>query len=112
MTFSVEDVAFIKELVQNVIHDIPEVRNANVRYELDLRDRVIRVEEELKHQRELMQEGFRLMDKRFEQVDKRFEQVDKRFEDITKRHDRQFMWLISFIAVVGGVVISAIKFLP
>jgi hypothetical protein len=28
-----------------------------VRYEIDLRERTIRVEEELKHQRELMQEG-------------------------------------------------------
>jgi hypothetical protein len=34
----------------------------NVRYELDLRERTIRVEEELKHQRELMQEGFKQME--------------------------------------------------
>jgi len=34
---------------------------------IDLRERTIRVEEELKHQRELMTEGFKQMEKRFEQ---------------------------------------------
>ena len=29
---------------------------------------MIRVEEELKHQRELMQQGFAMMDKRFEEM--------------------------------------------
>ena len=41
--------------------------------EIELRERMIRVEEELKHQRELMQQGFAMMEKRFQQVDKRFE---------------------------------------
>ena len=34
-------------------------------YEIELRERMVRVEEELKHQRELMQQGFALMEKRF-----------------------------------------------
>jgi DNA repair exonuclease SbcCD ATPase subunit len=65
-------------------------------YEIELRERMVRVEDELKNQRELMREGFNQMekrfelmqasmDKRFEQVGKRFEQVDKRFEQIDKR---------------------------
>ncbi|HKJ86570.1 MAG TPA: hypothetical protein VKA06_10870 [Spirochaetia bacterium] len=45
-------------------------------------ERIVRVEEELKSQRELMKHGFDAMEKRFEQVDKRFEQVDKRFEEM------------------------------
>ena len=45
-------------------------------YEKELRERMVRVEEELKHQRELMQQGFALMEKRFEQTDRRFEQAD------------------------------------
>jgi acyl carrier protein phosphodiesterase len=60
-----------------------------------LNERMIRVEEELKTQRELMREGFaqvdkrfELMEKRFEQIDKRFEQVDKRFEQVDKRFDQ------------------------
>ncbi|MBT6479857.1 MAG: hypothetical protein HOK69_12290 [Gammaproteobacteria bacterium] len=59
-------------------------------YEIELRERTIRVEEELKHQRELMKQGFEQMEKRFEQVDKRFEQVDKHFESMQKQMDKRF----------------------
>ncbi|NEX19546.1 hypothetical protein G3480_04325 [Thiorhodococcus mannitoliphagus] len=38
---------------------------------------MMRVEEELKHHRELMRQGFELMEKRFEQVDKRFDEMLK-----------------------------------
>ena len=58
-----------------------------------LLERIVRVEEELRSQRELMKQGFEQVDKRFEQVDKRFEQVDKRFEQVDKRFeqiDRRF----------------------
>ncbi len=59
---------------------------------------MIRVEEELKNQRELIMQfmqqvdkRFELMkddmDRRFEQVDKRLEQVDKRFEQVDKRFE-------------------------
>ena len=61
-----------------------------------LLERIVRVEESLEHQRELMERGFARNDQRFEelredfrarfeQVDKRFEQVDKRFEQVDKR---------------------------
>jgi ribosomal protein L9 len=50
-------------------------------------------EEELKHQRELMREGFAQVDKRFEamqaSMDQRFEQIDKRLEQIDKRLEQQ-----------------------
>lgn len=67
-----------------------------------LLERVVRVEEELKSQRELMVERFEAMDRRFEErfdaaekrfearakeVDKRFEDNNRRFEDINKRFD-------------------------
>ena len=66
---------------------------------IDIYERIVRVEEELKHQRELIHEVLKMMDKRFEemrsdmdrrfdQVDKRFEQVDKRFEQIDKRFEQ------------------------
>ena len=105
-------------------------------YEIELRERMVRVEEELKHQRELMRQGFEQVDKRFEQVDKRFEQVDKRFEQVDKRldlikadmdrrfeqvdkrfdemlkrHDKHFLWLVGFIATGVGLVITAIRYL-
>ena len=57
-------------------------------YEMELRERTIRVEEELSHQRELMQQGFREMDRRFEMTEKRFEQIDKRFEKMDKSFEK------------------------
>ena len=89
MALAQEDIDQIQRLIKKTLSETPETLNANVRYELDLRERTIRVEEELKHQRELMLEGFKQMEKRFEQVDKRFEQMqldmNKRFEQVDKR---------------------------
>ena len=59
-------------------------------YEIEMRERIVRVEEELRHQRELMQQGFAQMEKRFELVDKRFEAVDKRFEEMREDMNRRF----------------------
>ena len=96
MALAQEDIEQIQWLIKKTLSEAPETFNANVRYELDLRERTIRVEEELKHQRELMVEGFKQMDKRFEQMhldmNKRFEQIDKRFEkmhlDMNKRFEQ------------------------
>ena len=88
MALAQEDIEEIRLLIKKTLSETPETLNANVRYELDLRERTISVEEELKHQRELMLEGFKQMEKRFEQVDKRFEQVDKRFEQVDKRFEQ------------------------
>jgi len=90
MALAQEDIEQIRLLIKKTLSETPETVNANVRYELDLRERTIRVEEELKHQRELMLEGFKQMEKRFEQVDKRFEQVDKRLEQMQLNMDKRF----------------------
>ncbi|MGD9299913.1 MAG: hypothetical protein PVG09_09420 [Thiohalocapsa sp.] len=124
MALAEEDIRFIKAhlgewLAEQSLGKPPAV------YELELRERMVRVEEELKHQRELMRQGFEQVDKRFEQVDKRLEQIDKRFEQVDKRferidkrfdamlkrHDRQFLWVIGFIATSAGLVISAVRLL-
>ncbi len=131
MALTKEDIAEIKELIGEVITERhPEITNNNVRYELEIRERILRVEEGLKHQRELMQEGFNRMDKRFEQVDKRFEsliaemnarfaqvdkrfeQIDKRFETMTARMDRFMICSFATTLTVGGIVVAAIKYLP
>ncbi|MDP2902877.1 MAG: hypothetical protein Q8N96_07175 [Methylovulum sp.] len=88
MALAQEDIEQIQWYIKKALSEMPETLNANMRYELDLRERTIRVEEELKHQRELMIEGFKQMEKRFEQVDKRFEQVEKRLEQIDKRFEQ------------------------
>jgi DNA anti-recombination protein RmuC len=50
-----------------------------------LLERIVRVEESLEHQRELMERGFARNDQRFEELRReftaRFEQVDKRFDE-------------------------------
>ncbi|MCD2451343.1 hypothetical protein GO003_013175 [Methylicorpusculum oleiharenae] len=99
MALGQEDLIQIQQLIDKTLASRPEVVNANVRYELDIQERIVRVEEELKHQRELMLQGFENsnkrfeemrvdMDKRFEQLEKRFEQVDKRFEQVDKRFEQ------------------------
>ena len=138
MALAKEDIEEIKELIVAVIAERrPEMAGNNVRYELEIRERIVRVEEELKHQRELMMEGFHRIDKRFEQligemnarfaqvdkrfeqvekrfeqVDKRFEQIDRRFEVMTTRIDRFMVWSFATTLTVGGIVIAVIKYLP
>jgi uncharacterized circularly permuted ATP-grasp superfamily protein len=77
---------------------------------LHLSERIVRVEEELKHQRELMMQGFANIDKRFEEVDKRFEDVNKRFEDMNNRFedmDKRFSTLTWMIGI-GFVVVASL----
>ncbi len=57
-----------------------------------LLERIVRVEEGLKNQGQILEKILFQFDKRFEQVDKRFEEMradmDKRFEQIDKRFER------------------------
>ncbi|AFL75891.1 hypothetical protein [Thiocystis violascens] len=132
MALAQEDIAFIKAHLGEWLAE-QSLGKPPVVYEIELRERMVRVEEELKHQRELMRQGFEQMDrrfeamqasmdKRFEQVEKRFEQVDKcfeamqasldkRFDEMLKRHDQQFIWLVGFIATGVGLVIAALRYL-
>ena len=73
---------WLRELVDHVV---PRAETVDV--PAALLERMVRVEEELKALRVLMDERFGFMERRFEAVDKRFEAVDKRFEDMNKRFD-------------------------
>jgi ABC-type phosphate transport system auxiliary subunit len=95
MALAQEDLRQIGEYVKEHISDWLAEQSLGkppVVYEVELRERMVRVEEELKHQRELMRQGFERMDERFaamrEDMDKRFEQFDKRFEQVDKRFDQ------------------------
>jgi hypothetical protein len=85
-------------------------------YEIELRERMVRVEEELKHQRELIKTLLEQMDKRFDAVDKRFEamqkHMDQRFEALTRRIDRFMIWSFATTLTVGGLVVAALKLWP
>ena len=80
-------------------------------------ERLIRLEEELKAQRELMEDRFEAMDKRFEDLihymDKRFEDLihymDKRFEDMNRRFT-MLTWLISSLFGALALLMTVFKF--
>jgi hypothetical protein len=110
MALAEEDIAFIKAHLGEWLAE-QSVGRPPLVYEIELRERMVRVEEELKHQRELMREGFARMDERFAQADKRFEQMDKRFDEMLKRHDQHFLWLVGFIATSAALVIAALRYL-
>ncbi|MBW1972747.1 MAG: hypothetical protein JRI44_07920 [Deltaproteobacteria bacterium] len=79
-----------KELIRKLIKEELEafsIKKDKELKEFSILERIIRVEEELKAQRELFLERFIAIDKRFETVDKRFEAVDKRFEAVDKRFE-------------------------
>ena len=73
---------YVKAHIPEWVRDTPEIQR-----EYDLRERAVRVEEELKTQRQLMERGFNAMEKRFEAIDSRFEAIEKRFEMIDKRFE-------------------------
>ena len=82
--------------------------------EMEIRERIIRVEESIDKHIALTKAGFDQMDKRFElltgQMDKRFEQVDKRFEQVDKRFesiDSRFNRLTGLISL-GFLVITVL----
>ncbi|WP_089729961.1 hypothetical protein [Candidatus Thiosymbion oneisti] len=97
MNLATEDIRFIKEhlgewLAEQSLGKPPAV------YEIELRERMVRVEEELKHQRELIKTIL--------------EQMDKRFEALTRRIDRFMIWSFAITLTVGGLVVILLKLLP
>ncbi|MDA3949765.1 MAG: hypothetical protein PF508_11140 [Spirochaeta sp.] len=64
-----------------------------VRRDIALGERIVRVEEELKTQRDLIREGFAEAARRSEEqmahFDARFDDVNKRFDDVNKRFEEQ-----------------------
>ena len=121
-TLGAGDIAYIKVhlgewLAERSLGKPPAV------YEIELRERMVRIEEELKHQRELIKTILEQMDKRFEAVDKRFEamqqsmdkrfeSMDRRFEELTRRIDRFMVWSFATTLTVGGLVVAALKLWP
>ena len=111
---------FVKPWLRGVVEDlIPGGEPAGVG--VQLLERMVRLEEELKAQRQLMDERFGFMERRFEAVDKRFEvmlghtntrsadliaQMNTRFADLTIQMNARFSELTWMIGV--GFVITAL----
>lgn len=91
MGLAQQDIDFIKDHLEDWLAEKSLGKPIDL-YRLELQERIIRVEEELKSQQTLMRQGFEMMKERFEQVDKRFEsmqaQMDKRFEQVDKRFEQ------------------------
>ena len=66
------------------------------------------LEKELRHQRELMQEGFKQMNKRFEAVDKRFEEL----RSDMNTHFTFMQWVILSGFGLLAFLMSFYKFFP
>ena len=82
-----EDIEYIKNHIGEWLSD-KSLSSPPVVYEVELRERMVRVEEELKHQRELMLQGFKQTDKRIDQIDKRIDQMDKHIEQVNKNFEQ------------------------
>ena len=111
---------YVKPCLRGVVEDlIPGGEPAGVG--VQLLERMVWVEEELKAQRQLMDERFGFMERRFEAVDKRFEvmlghtntrsadliaQMNTRFADLTIQMNARFSELTWMIGV--GFVITAL----
>ena len=109
--------AYVRENLASWIREIALPRQT----EPVLLERIVRVEEELRAGRELMQFGFDQIDKRFEQVDKRFEQIDKRFEEVradmnarfdqTNRHMNRWMTAMTLVLSLVGIAVTLAQIL-
>ena len=116
MTLRDEDVGRIGEYVKPWLRElvdemVPHPEPVGAR----LLERMVRVEEELRAQRTLMDERFGFMADRFEAVDKRFEDligqmnarfetVDRRFEESRGHADSRFKTLALMIGVGFALV--------
>lgn len=72
MALAQEDIEFIKNNLGNWLAE-QSLGKTPMMYEIELRERLVRVEEALKHQRELMRQGFDMIEKRFAQIEKRLD---------------------------------------
>lgn len=136
MALAQEDIEYIKTHIGEWLAE-RSLGKPPLVYEIELRERMVRVEEELRHQRELIQtilvqmdkrfdavdkrfeqmqgamdQRFEAIDKRFEAVDKRFEAMDKRFEELTRRLDRFMFWSLGLTISVGALVVAAVRLWP
>ena len=72
MALAQEDIEFIKNNLGIWLAE-QSLGKPPMMFEIELRERLVRVEEALKHQRELMRQGFDLIEKRFAQIEKRLD---------------------------------------
>ncbi|HOJ29270.1 MAG TPA: hypothetical protein PL059_09375 [Spirochaetota bacterium] len=105
MALEQKDIEFIESyLKENLPRILVEQSLAKppVVYEIELRERMVRVEEELKHQRELMKEGF-------DQINKRLELLENRFDVLSRRLFQFMVWTFGLVVSSTGIIIAFMK---
>ncbi|MDH7555279.1 MAG: hypothetical protein QHH74_16695 [Spirochaetota bacterium] len=105
MALEQKDIEFIESyLKENLPRILAEQSLAKppVVYEIELRERMVRVEEELKHQRELMKEGF-------DQINKRLELLENRFDILSRRLFQFMIWTFGLVVSSTGIIIAFMK---
>ena len=107
-----EEMAYIGEYVKSHLNDwLGQTNVIPFAKQLEISERITRVETEIKGQNEqikmmldTMNKRFEQVDKRFEQVDKRFEQVDKRFEQVDKRFSQMFAYFTTSFVIIATLM--------
>ena len=108
---------FLRFLPEQALPKFPFV------YEIELRERVVRVEKGLDHQRELLKNTFHVVGKQIEQIEKQFEQRNKSFGQLgmgcgnvgidiekTSKSMFQFMvWSYGITVTLTGIIIVVMK---
>jgi hypothetical protein len=77
-------------------------------------ERIVRVEEELESQRELMKQGFDAMDKRLQAVDQRFEEMRADMTEsfaVSRSHTNHWMTFLTIALLVFGVAMTLVPVL-
>ena len=103
-----EDIEFIKTHIGEWIAE-QSLGKPPVVYEIELRERMVRVEEALKHQGDELKAQRELIQTILTQMDKRFEQVDKRFEENARRLDRFMFWSLGITVTCAIFVVNFLK---
>ena len=104
MSLDVVEIAEVQNIVESALKDhFHKFFPVFQRDDRELLDRMVRVEEELKHLREDMQHSREDSNRRFAEIlantDKRFEQVDKRFTIMQWSTNLGFAILAALISV-------------
>ncbi len=102
MPFTNDQLSFLKDQIPLWITEQHFGKPIAV-YEMEMRERIVRLEEELKHQRHMIQHII-------DQMDKRFEQVDKRFAQLTRRMDRFMIWSFDTSLTMAALIIGILKY--
>ncbi|MBI9097411.1 MAG: hypothetical protein JEY91_02985 [Spirochaetaceae bacterium] len=100
-----EEMAYIGEYVKSHLNDwLGQTNVIPFAKQLEISERITRVETEIKGQNEQIKMMLDTMNKRFEQVDKRFEQVDKRFSQMFAYFTTSFVIIATLMSVYQFVV--------